>query len=89
MLAYLRRLPLDFVKIDRSLIAGLGIDDHDTAIVRAIIQLAHDLGLVVVGVGVETPEQLDMMQLLGCDQAQGFLFSPPVPAAELLRYSPG
>jgi diguanylate cyclase (GGDEF)-like protein/PAS domain S-box-containing protein len=88
-LAYLRRLPLDFVKIDRSLIAGLGIDDHDTAIVRAIIQLAHDLGLVVVGVGVETPEQLDMMQLLGCDQAQGFLFSPPVPAAELLRYSPG
>lgn len=83
-LGYLKRFPLDFVKIDRSLIAGLGTNEHDTAIVRATIELAHNLGLLVTAVGVEFEEQLEMLQILGCDRAQGYLFSPPVTADELL-----
>lgn len=82
-LGYLKRFPLDFVKIDRTLIAGLGINEHDTAIVRATVELAHNLGLTVVAVGVETDEQLEYLQLLGCDRAQGYHFAPPVPADEL------
>ncbi len=82
-LGYLKRFPLDFVKIDRTLIAGLGINEHDTAIVRATVELAHNLGLIVVAVGVETDEQLEYLQLLGCDRAQGYHFSPPVTADEL------
>jgi EAL domain-containing protein (putative c-di-GMP-specific phosphodiesterase class I) len=82
-LGYLKRFPLDFVKIDRSLVAGLGTDDQDTAIVRATIELAHNLGLQAVAVGVETEEQLAVLELHGCDCAQGFLFSPPVPPGEL------
>jgi diguanylate cyclase (GGDEF)-like protein/PAS domain S-box-containing protein len=77
-LGYLKRFPLDFVKIDRQLIRGLGIDEQDTAIVRATIELAHNLGLVVVAVGVESDEQLEMLQLLQCDRVQGYLFAPPV-----------
>lgn len=82
-LGYLKRFPLDFVKIDRTLIGGLGVDEQDTAIVRATIELAHNLGLTVVAVGVETEEQLEILDLLGCERAQGFLFSPPVPADAL------
>lgn len=81
-LGYLKRFPLDFVKIDRSLIAGLGTNEHDTAIVRATIELAHNLGLTVVAVGVEFEEQLEMLQILGCDRAQGYLFAPPLPPDE-------
>jgi len=75
-LGYLKRFPLDFVKIDRGLVAGLGRDEQDTAIVRATIELAHNLGLTVLAVGVETREQLEMLRLLGCDRAQGYLFAP-------------
>ncbi len=82
-LGYLKRFPLDFVKIDRSLVAGLGIDDQDTAIVRATIELAHNLGLVVTAVGVENEEQLEALGILGCDRAQGYLFAPAVPADQL------
>jgi diguanylate cyclase (GGDEF)-like protein/PAS domain S-box-containing protein len=82
-LGYLKRFPLDFVKIDRALIAGLGRDEQDTAIVRATIELAHDLGLTVVAVGVETREQLEMLRLLGCDRAQGYLFAPALTPEEL------
>ena len=84
-LGYLKRFPLDFVKIDRSLVAGLGVHDHDTAIVRATIDLAHNLGLVVVAVGVETEEQLDALALLGCDRAQGYLFAPALPPDRLIE----
>lgn len=77
-LGYLKRFALDFVKIDRELIRGLGNDEQDTAIVRATIELAHNLGLVVVAVGVENDEQLEMLQLLGCDRVQGYLFAPAV-----------
>ncbi len=77
-LGYLKRFPLDFVKIDRSLVKGLGVQEQDTAIVRATIDLAHNLGLVVIAVGVENRDQLDYLKLLGCDRAQGFHFSAPI-----------
>ena len=83
-LGYLKRFPLDFVKIDRELIRGLGLDEQDTAIVRATIELAHNLGLVVVAVGVENDEQFEMLQLLGCDRVQGYLFAPAVAPDEFV-----
>ncbi|HVN52461.1 MAG TPA: EAL domain-containing protein, partial [Acidimicrobiales bacterium] len=82
-LGYLKRFPLDFVKIDRSLVGGLGINEQDTAIVRATVELAHNLGLLVTAVGVENEEQLEALGILGCDRAQGYLFAPPVPADQL------
>lgn len=84
-LGYLKRFPLDFVKIDRSLIAGLGVHEHDTAIVRATVELAHNLGLTVVAVGVETDEQLEYLRLLGCNRAQGYYFAPPVPPEQFAQ----
>ncbi len=81
----MRRFPLDFVKIDRSLIAGLGEDERDTAVVRATIELARDLGLTVVAVGVETERQLEVLVGLGCELAQGYLFSPPVAPDEFAQ----
>jgi diguanylate cyclase (GGDEF)-like protein/PAS domain S-box-containing protein len=81
-LAYLRQFPLDFVKIDRSFIRQLLLEgSEDLAIVAAIIQLAHALGLCIVAEGVETQAQLDVLVELGCDQAQGFLFGRPEDAA--------
>jgi diguanylate cyclase (GGDEF)-like protein/PAS domain S-box-containing protein len=75
-LGYLKRFPLDFVKIDRSLVSGLGVNEQDTAIARATIELAHNLGLIVVAVGVESSEQLEFLRFLGCDRVQGYLFAP-------------
>jgi EAL domain-containing protein (putative c-di-GMP-specific phosphodiesterase class I) len=80
-LTYLRRFPVDVVKIDRSFVAGLGTDPRDTAIVRGVIELAHALDLVVVAEGIERPEQLEELRLLRCDLAQGYLFARPEPAA--------
>ena len=88
-LTYLKRFPVDAVKIDRSFVAGLGTDASDTAIVRSVIDLAHALSLQVVAEGVERREQLDLLQSLGCDVAQGFLFAPPLPTEELLPWLAG
>ncbi|MCX7619403.1 MAG: EAL domain-containing protein [Acidimicrobiales bacterium] len=77
-LAYLKRFPVDVVKIDRSFVDGLGDDPEDTAIVAAIISMAGALGLDVVAEGVETARQLGELRRLGCDRAQGFLFAPAV-----------
>ena len=82
-LVYLRRFPLDHLKIDRQFVAGLRTGSQDTAIVSAIIDLAHALGLTVVAEGVETDEQLTLLREMGCDVGQGYLWSRPVPAAEL------
>ena len=79
-LSYLKRLPLDVLKIDKSFIDGLG-EPEGTKIVAAVVNLAHELGLVVVAEGVETVEQFTLLQALGCDRAQGYLFSRPTSAA--------
>ena len=74
-LSYLRRLPVDIVKVDRSFVDGLGSGREDRAIVAAMIQLAHQLGLKVVAEGVETEVQLGELRELGCDAVQGFYFA--------------
>jgi EAL domain-containing protein (putative c-di-GMP-specific phosphodiesterase class I) len=79
-LSHMRDLPATTVKIDRSFVAGLGHDPADTAIVRAVIDLAHALGKEVVAEGVETQQQWELLRQYGCDRAQGFLFSRPLPA---------
>ncbi len=84
-LTYLRRLPLDVLKVDKSFVDGLGKSKGDTAIVGAVINLAHTLDLRVIAEGVETESQLEVLRDLGCDYAQGFLFSRPVPEAELAK----
>ena len=78
-LTWLRRLPADFLKIDKAFVAGLGVHHGDTAIVRAVLDLGRALGLVTVAEGVETPEQLAALRDLGCDWAQGFLLARPGP----------
>ena len=79
-LTYLRRLPVDVLKIDQVFVRGLGRDRSDTAIVESVIGLAHALGLVVVAEGVETGEQAAHLRALGCDLAQGYHFARPQPA---------
>jgi len=76
-LEYLRRFPVDCVKIDRSFVRGIPHSSEDVAIVNAVIELGHALGLSVTAEGVETAEQLGNLQSTGCDTAQGFLFSRP------------
>ncbi|HET9016537.1 MAG TPA: EAL domain-containing protein, partial [Thermomicrobiaceae bacterium] len=85
-LAYLQRLPVDFVKIDHSFIAGLGHDPGDTIITSGIIGLAHGLRLQVVAEGVEAEEQLAPLRALACDLAQGFALARPMPHDALARF---
>ena len=81
-MSYLRRFPIDKLKIDRSFISEVMDRPDDASIVRAIVSLAHSLRLKVVAEGVESPAQLEFLKALGCDQYQGFHFSPPLPAGE-------
>jgi diguanylate cyclase (GGDEF)-like protein/PAS domain S-box-containing protein len=82
-LDYLKRFPVDMLKVDRSFVVGIADDPEDAAIVTAVIRMAHALGLTALAEGVEHPSQLAALRSLGCDQAQGFLFSPPREASEL------
>lgn len=82
-LSYLKMLPVDVLKIDRSFAEGLGKDPRDTTIVEAMISLAHSLGLEAVGEGVETAEQLEHLRKMGCELAQGFHLARPLPREEV------
>lgn len=82
-LSYLKRFPIDKLKIDRAFIKDLPGDEDDASLVKAIIAMAHSLGLSLVAEGVETPDQLDYLRHLNCDLIQGYLFSKPLPADEL------
>ncbi|MEA2290597.1 MAG: hypothetical protein QOD55_2594 [Solirubrobacteraceae bacterium] len=82
-LSYLRRLPIDGLKIDRSFVRGLGHEADDDSIVASVIDLARSLGVAVTAEGVETEEQLARLRAGGCDTMQGFLFARPAPAAQV------
>jgi diguanylate cyclase len=88
-MSYLRRFPIDHLKIDRSFLSEITARSDDASIVGAIVSLAHNLRLKVIAEGVETTAQLDLLKMLGCDQYQGYQFSPPVPVAEFERLMRG
>ncbi|MFH2078491.1 MAG: EAL domain-containing protein, partial [Pseudomonadota bacterium] len=82
-LNYVKRLPLDMLKIDTSFVRDLLVDPNDMAIVRTIISLGQSLGLEVLAEGVEDPAQRDVLHEIGCRQFQGYHFSKPKPIADL------
>jgi hypothetical protein len=82
-LAYLKRLPVDEVKIDKSFVMNMRSDDNDAVIVRSTVDLAKNLGLKVTAEGVEDRETWDRLVALGCDRAQGYYLSRPLPASKL------
>ncbi|HDH06638.1 MAG TPA: EAL domain-containing protein [Nitrospirae bacterium] len=84
--SYLKRFPLDIIKIDRSFIKDISEKNEDAAIVKAIIAMAHTLKLRVVAEGVETEQQLELLRKLGCDEMQGYLLSTPLPADEIPEF---
>jgi len=81
-LSYLKRFPLDTLKIDRSFVNDICTDEDDAAIVRAIIALGHSLGLRIVAEGVATEQHLEFLRHERCDAVQGFLMSPAIPAGK-------
>ena len=85
-LSHLRNFPIDVVKIDREFVRDLPDDPNDCELVSAIIAMAHKLNMQVVAEGVENEAQLDFLCGLGCDSAQGYFFSPPLPTEKLLKY---
>jgi EAL domain-containing protein (putative c-di-GMP-specific phosphodiesterase class I) len=85
-LAYLRHLPLDTIKIDRSFVTDLDVQDPNVAIVRAVVSLAHGLGVSVVAEGIETDEQARRLRDLGCDMGQGYTWAHPADAIRTGRF---
>jgi EAL domain-containing protein (putative c-di-GMP-specific phosphodiesterase class I) len=85
-LSYLKRLPVDEVKIDKSFVLNMQDDENDAVIVRSIIDLARNLGLHVVAEGVETETAWDALLAMGCDIAQGYYISRPLPSAALAAW---
>jgi diguanylate cyclase (GGDEF)-like protein/PAS domain S-box-containing protein len=86
-LAYLKRLAVNELKVDRSFVRHVASDSHDVAIVRSTISLAHELGLQVVAEGIEDDATWDLLRRLGCDTAQGYLISKPLPVREFERWA--
>jgi diguanylate cyclase (GGDEF)-like protein/PAS domain S-box-containing protein len=84
-LTYLKRFPVEAIKIDRSFVTGLGIESEDSTIVEAVVRLGQALGLNVVAEGIESPLQLSRLRELGCDRGQGYLFGRPRPAELIER----
>ncbi len=83
-LAYVKKFPVDRIKIDQSFVRNIATDPNDAAIVRAIINLGHSLGIDVIAEGVDSVEQVDMLRTEGCEEAQGYLFSKPIPAEDFV-----
>ncbi|MFO2461872.1 bifunctional diguanylate cyclase/phosphodiesterase [Pseudomonas sp. 15FMM2] len=83
---HLNSLPIALLKIDKSFVSGMEEREENRKLVHAMINLAHNLNLEVVAEGVETPEQLELLRLFGCDQAQGYLISKPLPLSKLVEY---
>ncbi|MBI3810613.1 MAG: EAL domain-containing protein [Nitrospirae bacterium] len=85
-LAYLKKLPVDSIKIDKSFVINMAKNQNDTVIVRSTIDLAHNLGLKVIAEGVENQDIWDRLSALGCDEAQGYYMGRPMPAEDLTRW---
>src|SRR3712207_606728 len=88
-LSYLKHLPADILKIDRSFTKGLGLEAEDTAIVQTIVDLVHILGMEVVAEGVEIVEQETLLREMGCDLGQGYHFSSPLPPEDVAGFLAG
>ncbi len=85
-LSYLQRLPVDEIKVDKSFVINMETDKNNAMIVRSVIELAHNLGLKVTAEGVESKEVMDRLVSLGCDQAQGYFISRPIPQEEIAEW---
>ncbi|MEO5332784.1 MAG: EAL domain-containing protein [Magnetococcus sp. YQC-5] len=85
-LKYLKRFPIQMLKMDQSFVRNCALEMEDAAIIRAVIGLAHSLGLSVIAEGVETQEQLDFLRTHGCDEIQGYYYSRPLSETELLKF---
>jgi len=85
-LNYLKKLPVRVLKVDKSFISGMTSDPDYKTIINAVINLAHSLNLTVVAEGVENESQLAFLQMVSCDEAQGYHFSKPLPPEEFARY---
>ena len=87
-LEYLRRIPADEVKIDRSFVSGIATCEEDRALVGSAIQMIHSLGRTAVAEGVETARVVELLREMGCEEAQGYHFSHPVAMDDLLAQMP-
>ena len=87
-LGYLQSFPFDKIKIDRSFIKTLSSEGSSVAILKAIISLANSMGMTTIAEGVETAEQLEIVRAEACDEMQGYLFSPAIPAKDIARFFP-
>ena len=85
-LSYLQKLPVDTLKIDRSFVQNIEVNNKDFEIAKTIINLAHSLGLQVVTEGIETSQQVEIFQQLRCEFGQGYLFSPPLNPTEVMDF---
>src|SRR5699024_6462371 len=85
-LGYLKRLPVNVVKVDRSFVADIPHDRDDMEITAAVVAMAHKLRYKVVAEGIETAEQYAFLRECGCDYGQGYYFSPPLSSPELIEY---
>ena len=81
-MTYLKRLPVDVIKLDRDFVRGCTANSYDSAIIHCLLALADRLRIMTVAEGVETPDQMTFLRAEGCRYVQGYLFSPPLPARE-------
>ena len=84
-LSYLRQFPIDTLKVDQSFVNGINADTDDATIINAVINMGSNLNHRVIAEGVETVEQVAFLQAHGCDEGQGYYFSPPVPASQFAK----